>query len=194
MRCYRFCIFLVALFGLQILALAQEEGTTGAVTDHWVIQQPYGKQNPTKRGLLAGTASSGDHSGRAVLTVDCGGDGTRTIGVRVRDKELGFDLSTFEGEDSIGMQKKLFRFAIANNPATFRNVGGGSKEDEFFALGFNPSLSELRLLISPASAGKPVIVTVQPPDGKGAPLVIHFQLPSDSAPLQTATAPCRAHS
>lgn len=169
-----------------------DAGLSGASEDRWVVQHPYESKNPLKRVILLGSATVGTRSGKAVLIVGCHPDdgGVSTVGVRLRDGGMGFDLDAFEGEDGAGTHRKLLTFALSDSPPIIRTVNGSGQEGNEFELDFEPSMPELRRLLSSASAGKPFILTLHPPSGKGPVLVMHFQLPADNGALKIAISPC----
>lgn len=169
-----------------------DDNLAGASQGRWTIQQPYGGGNPLKRVILLGSAKFEKHSGKAVLIVGCRPDdgGVSTVGVRLLDGGLGFDLNAFEGEDGVGTHRKLLTFALGDNPPMLRTVNGSAQEGNEFEIDFEPSMSELKRFLSPTSAGKPFELTLHPPSGKGAALVMHFQLPADNSALKIAMTPC----
>lgn len=174
----------LVIVSFSVILLAQ-------TPSHWTIAQPYGRNNPLKRALLLGTATPADPPVKVALLIDCHPEaGTPTIGIRLPDKGLNFDVAPFEGPDGIGTEQKLFRLSIADAPTPFRNINGSAKSKDTFQLDFMPSKAELNTLVAAASAGKPLVVTVKSATGSGPNLTARFSLPPDPTPLKSVVAPC----
>ena len=186
MRLRMVCLFGIGLFLFPLIAMAQPQTSSSA----WKVASPY-PNNPLKTATLDGTAMFKGTRGQAWLTIACRPDeGEASIMLKV-DKALAgsFSVDAFEGPGGVGESRRLVRVKFTGSgEAPALNASGAFQEGETFEWTIMPRAGDIRRWVE--ARGSKVIVTVQQPGKKGAPLKAVFMLPASDQGLREVVEPC----
>jgi hypothetical protein len=169
---------------------AREQAITTATSGAW-SQLPGQPGNPPIREVaLAGDATFGAHSGRAVLLLGCRTD-TPAFWIMVRTPEdgLGFPVAEFEGPDGAGEQKKLGRLS-GLGPVRPLYLSG-SFQTGAFQFDWSPGRAEIGRWQQ--AGGTTVRLEIADRRGNGKALNAAFRLPTNATALQQTLSSCGAH-
>ena len=172
--------------------------TQDGPTPGWVVNpalfDPVTRITSPAQVLLHGSTNLTGESATASLVLECV-KGSNAVGLSVRFAESAleqFDLGSFEGEDGVGQDRKLFRFAVGSLPAPWGHVDGGRSIIGTYQLDTlsDPLQRQMLQQLVPAAPGTAVVITVLPPSGKGQSLTVRFVLPANQQALRSYMAPC----